>query len=112
MEQHLADLEHRQEATKQLHSDLFAKLSQAEIQLNLEKVSAESRYDVSTPRLERARKASTLGLRGGLGLLLGLFVAAIVILLREAQRMISQTLASPTLVSRITSTRDRFRDRF
>ncbi len=112
VEQHLADLEHRQEATKQLHSDLFAKLSQAEIQLNLEKVSAESRYDVSTPRLERARKASTLGLRGGLGLLLGLFVAAIVILLREAQRMISQTLASPTLVSRITSTRDRFRDRF
>lgn len=111
VEQHLADLEHRQEATKQLHSDLFAKLSQAEIQLNLEKVSAESRYDISTPRLERARKASTLGVRGGLGLLLGLFVAGIVILLREAQRMITQTLASPTLVSRITSPRDRLRDR-
>ena len=42
VEQRMADLNHRQEATLQLHSELFAKMKQAEIQLNLEKVSAES----------------------------------------------------------------------
>jgi pSer/pThr/pTyr-binding forkhead associated (FHA) protein len=111
VEQHLADLEHRQDATKQLHSDLFTKLKQAEIQLNLEKVSAESRYDISPPRLERSRKLSTMLLRSGIGLILGLFAAAIVILLREAREMISRTLGS-TLVSRAVSPRDRLRDRF
>jgi pSer/pThr/pTyr-binding forkhead associated (FHA) protein len=111
VEQHLADLEHRQDATKQLHSDLFTKLKQAEIQLNLEKVSAESRYDISPPRLERSRKLSTMLLRSGIGLMLGLFVAAMVILLREAREMISRTLG-PTLVSRAVSPRDRMRDRF
>jgi pSer/pThr/pTyr-binding forkhead associated (FHA) protein len=111
VEQHLADLEHRQDSTKQLHSDLFNKLKQAEIQLNLEKVSAESRYDISPPRLERSRKLSTMLLRSGIGLLLGLLAAAIVILLREAREMIARTLG-PTLVSRVTSSRDRLRDRY
>jgi len=112
VEQHLADLEHRQEATKTLHGDLFAKLKQAEIQLNLEKVSAESRYDCSPPQSVRPRKVTTLGLRGGLGLLFGLFVAGIVLMLREAQKMISNTLVSPPRVSRVIATRDRRRDRF
>jgi pSer/pThr/pTyr-binding forkhead associated (FHA) protein len=107
VEQHLADLEHRQDSTKQLHSDLFNKLKQAEIQLNLEKVSAESRYDISPPRLERSRKLSTMLLRSGIGLMLGLLAAAIVILLREARDMITKTLGS-TLVS----PRDRLRDRY
>ena len=35
VEQRMADLNHRQEATLQLHSELFAKIKQAEIQLNL-----------------------------------------------------------------------------
>ena len=54
VEQQLSDLDHRQTATKQLHGELFSKLKQAEIQLNLEKVSAESRYRAH-PR--RAREA-------------------------------------------------------
>jgi pSer/pThr/pTyr-binding forkhead associated (FHA) protein len=111
VEQHLSDLEHRQEATKQLHSDLFSKLKQAEIQLNLEKVSAESRYDCTPPQAIRPRKTSTLALRGGLGLLFGLFVAGLILALREAQKMISHTLiSSPT--ARVVAPRDRRRDRF
>lgn len=111
VEQHLSELDHKQDSTKQLHGDLFTKLKQAEIQLNLEKVSAESRYDLTPPRLDRAKKWNTLGLRGGLGLLFGLLLASIVIVLREARRLISQTLGA-TVVSRATSTRDRRRDRF
>jgi uncharacterized protein involved in exopolysaccharide biosynthesis len=110
VEQHLADLEHRQDATKQLHGDLFAKLKQAEIQLNLEKVSAESRYDVTRPETERTRRSLTLLIRGGLGIFFGLFVAAIVLLLLEVQRIVSQTLGSPTVVSRVVSQRSRRRD--
>jgi pSer/pThr/pTyr-binding forkhead associated (FHA) protein/uncharacterized protein involved in exopolysaccharide biosynthesis len=110
VEQHLADLNHRQEATMQLHSDLFSKLKQAEIQLNLEKVSAESRYDISPIRLERSRNRSTLGLRAGLGLFLGIFAAAVAIALREARRVISQTLGSPTLVAQVVPRRERPRN--
>jgi pSer/pThr/pTyr-binding forkhead associated (FHA) protein/prefoldin subunit 5 len=110
VEQHLADLNHRQEATMQLHGDLFAKLKQAEIQLNLEKVSAESRYDVSPVSLERSRNRITLGLRAGLGLGLGIFAAAIGIALREARRVVAQTLGSPTLVTEVVSRRERPRD--
>jgi uncharacterized protein involved in exopolysaccharide biosynthesis len=94
VEQHLADLDHRQEATNQLHADLFSKLKQAEIQLNLEKVSAESRFDVSPIRLERTRNRSTLALRGSLGLLLGMFVAALGIAGQEAKRLIVKTMAA------------------
>jgi pSer/pThr/pTyr-binding forkhead associated (FHA) protein/uncharacterized protein involved in exopolysaccharide biosynthesis len=112
VEQHLSELDHRQDATKELHSDLFSKLKQAEIQLNLEKVSAESRYDLSPPRLDRPKTSLTLLMRGGLGLLAGLLAAALAIFLREAQQMISQTLVSSTLVSRVISPRDRSRDQY
>jgi pSer/pThr/pTyr-binding forkhead associated (FHA) protein/prefoldin subunit 5 len=110
VEQHLADLNHREEATMQLHGDLFGKLKQAEIQLNLEKVSAESRYEVSPIRVERSRNRSTLGLRAGLGLFLGLFAAALGIALREARRIIAQTLGSPTLVAQVVPRRERPRN--
>jgi pSer/pThr/pTyr-binding forkhead associated (FHA) protein/uncharacterized protein involved in exopolysaccharide biosynthesis len=108
VEQHLADLDHRQEATMQLHTDLFSKLKQAEIQLNLEKVSAESRFDVAPIRLERTRNRSTLALRGSLGLILGMVAAAIGIAGQEARRIILKTMAAePVLVSGVRSRRSR-----
>jgi pSer/pThr/pTyr-binding forkhead associated (FHA) protein/uncharacterized protein involved in exopolysaccharide biosynthesis len=108
VEQHLADLNHRQEATMQLHTDLFSKLKQAEIQLNLEKVSAESRFDVSPVHVERTRNRSTLALRGGLGLFLGMFVAALGIAGQEARRIIIKTMnAEAVLVSSVRPRRSR-----
>jgi len=108
VEQHLSDLDHRQEATMQFHTDLFAKLKQAEIQLNLEKVSAESRFDVSPIRLERSRNRSTLALRGGLGLLLGIVAAALGIAGREARQIITRTLAAEAIfVSEVRPRRKR-----
>jgi uncharacterized protein involved in exopolysaccharide biosynthesis len=98
IEARLGDLNHRQEATQQLHGDLFSKLKQAEIQLNLEKVSAESRFDVSPPRLERPRKSSALLIRGFVGLLIGAFFAFLVIAVREIKRLVTQTMAAQTLI--------------
>ena len=97
VEQHLSDLDHRQEATMQFHTDLFAKLKQAEVQLNLEKVSAESRFEVSPVHVERSRNRSTLVTRGGLGLLLGIIAAALGIASREARRIIAKTLAAEAI---------------
>jgi uncharacterized protein involved in exopolysaccharide biosynthesis len=95
IEEQLSELDHRQTATKQLHGELFSKLKQAEIQLNLEKVSAESRYDVTPPTLERPKRSTTLATRGAIGLFAGLLAAALFILLREGQRLVAQTLAPP-----------------
>ncbi len=107
IEQRLADLNHRQETTQALQADLFSKLKQAEIQLNLEKVSAESRYDFSPARLERPRKSSTLLLRCGLGLVLGLFAAFVGIALQEAKRVFTQTMAAQTLIRPSSNSRPR-----
>jgi uncharacterized protein involved in exopolysaccharide biosynthesis len=99
VEQHLSDLDHRQESTIQLQGDLFTKLKQAELQLNLEKVSAESRFEVSPIHLERTRNRSTLAMRGGLGLMLGIVAAALAIAAREAQRIIAKTLAAEAILA-------------
>ena len=107
IEQRLVDLNHRQDTTQALQADLFSKLKQAEIQLNLEKVSAESRYDFSPPRLERPRKSSTLLLRCGLGLVLGLFAAFVGIALQEAKRVFVQTMAAQTLIRPSSNSRPR-----
>jgi uncharacterized protein involved in exopolysaccharide biosynthesis len=107
IEQRLSELDHRKDATQALHGDLFSKLKQAEIQLNLEKVSAESRYDFSPARLERPRKSSTLLLRCGLGLLLGVFVGFAGIALQEAKRVFTQTMAAQTLIRPSSNSRPR-----
>ena len=90
----LADLDHRQESTKQLHGELFSKLKQAEIQLNLEKVSAESRFEVTAPALERPKRSVLVLTRGMIGLIAGLALAGLIIFIREGRQMLSQLLAS------------------
>jgi hypothetical protein len=93
VEEHVQELSHRQDATNKLHTQLFEKLKKAELQLNLERVSAESRYEiVKAPRLEKPGKLKTVGLRCGLGLFAALLVAAFAIAGREGHRIFSQTL--------------------
>jgi prefoldin subunit 5 len=94
IEGRIEELNHSQEATMRLHGQLFEKLKKAELQLNLERVSAQARFEVVTaPRLERPRLLLTVLGRLFVGLALGLFIAAAVILWREGRRLISQTLA-------------------
>jgi hypothetical protein len=95
VEERVQELSHTQEATNHLHTQLFEKLKKAELQVNLERVSAESRYEVvMPPRQEITGKKKTAALRGVLGLFAGLFLAGGVIAVREGKRVFSQALVS------------------
>jgi hypothetical protein len=95
VEERVQELSHRQDATNRLHTQLFEKLKKAELQLNLERVSAESRYEmVKPPRLEKPGKLKTVALRCGIALFAALIVSAIFIAIREGHRMFSHTLAT------------------
>lgn len=84
-----------QDATTHLHDQLFEQLKKADLQLSLERVSAESRYEiVIPPQLVKKRKAAMIALRAGIGLFIGLFVAAAVIGLRETRRLVSKALVN------------------
>ena len=93
VEERVQELNHTQDATNRLHSQLFEKLKKAELQLSIERVSAESRYDIITsPRLEKPKTVKVLALRSAMGLFGGLVLAAIMITFREGRRVVN----SPT----------------
>ena len=95
VEERVQELSHTQDATNHLHTQLFEKLKKAELQVNLERVSAESRYElVIPPRLEDTGKKRALALRSMIGLFAGLFVAAGVIAAREGRRVVSEVLVT------------------
>ena len=97
VEERVKQLTHTQEATTQLHSQLFEQLKKAELQLSLERVSAESRYDVVVPpRLDKMGKMRLLVMRGAIGVGLGLLVAAIFIAIKEGKRIVGQAMATMT----------------
>lgn len=84
-----------QDATTHLHSQLFEQLKKADLQLSLERVSAESRYEVIIPpQLVKTKKPVVLALRGGIGLFLGLLVTAAIIAFREMRRLVSKALVT------------------
>jgi hypothetical protein len=109
VERRLDELNSKQESNKTLRSQLFDKLKQAEIQLNLERVSAESRYDVSPVRVDKMGRIKTLATRGGLGLFLGLLMAAFAIAIMEARRVVQQVTKPQVLRSRDGSGKSRAR---
>jgi Inner membrane component of T3SS, cytoplasmic domain len=92
VEAHLQDLNRRQDAVGRLHTQLFDKLKKAELQLNLERVSAESRYEMSPPRLEKPGRTQTIALRCGIGLIVGLLVASLIVAIQEGRRLFSRAL--------------------
>ncbi len=95
VEERVQEMNHTQEATNRLHSQLFERLKKAELQLSIERVSAESRYDIITsPRLEKSKTLKILALRSLLGLFVGLVAAAIAIAFREGRRIVSSPSTS------------------
>jgi hypothetical protein len=100
VEQTLADLDHRQTSTKALHGELFSKLKQAEIQLNLEKVSAESRFEITPPIFERPRGRVVFAKRALLGLVAGLLFAALWLAFLQGRAMVVQALAATQVPGR------------
>jgi pSer/pThr/pTyr-binding forkhead associated (FHA) protein len=94
VEERVQELSHKQDATNRLHTQLFEKLKKAELQVNLERVSAESRYElVKPPRLEKPGKLAWV-LRCAIGLFAGFLLAGIAITVKEGRLIVSQTLAS------------------
>jgi pSer/pThr/pTyr-binding forkhead associated (FHA) protein len=92
VEQVLLEMTNQMEAQTRLRSQLFEKLKQAELQLNLEEVSAQSRYDIGPIRLEKPGKAKTLMIRCGVGLFAGLLTAGIWLLSVEGRRLVSEAM--------------------
>lgn len=93
VEARVQQLNDTQESTTRLHAQLFEQLKKADLQLSLERVSAESRYEIIVPpQLVAKKTALTVGLRAAIGLILGLFVAALVIGLGEVKRMFSKAM--------------------
>jgi polysaccharide biosynthesis/export protein len=80
----------KDEAEKQ-HALLFDRLQKAEVQLQLERVSTTSRYEiVISARLQSAPGKKALALRLGIGLLFGLVLAAIVLGISELRAVIAR----------------------
>ena len=98
-------LTHIQDATIQLHGQLFEQLKKAELQLNLERVSAESRYEIVTPpHLVTTSPLRTAAIRVVGGAAIGLFLALALVFVREGRRIFTQALSnldsSPTKSAR------------
>lgn len=89
----LQELMHTQDATRKLHAQLFDRLRKAEVQLELERVSVASRYEiVSIPRLDKPKPLKTLAIRLAIGIVLGLVIAAGIMGVRELGPMFRQAL--------------------
>jgi polysaccharide export outer membrane protein len=80
----LEELLRMKEEVERQHGLLFDRLKKAEVQLQLERVSATSRYEIVVPaRLESPPGRKAFALRLAMGLGLGLLLAAIVLVIGE-----------------------------
>jgi polysaccharide export outer membrane protein len=92
LEADMAELVRKQDDAKRMLAQLSDRLRRAEVQLELERVSAASRYEITTPpRNQPVRLKRTLVMRGGLGttalLALAFGVFGFMGLRRAAQRV-------------------------
>ncbi len=72
----VGELAQTEEGLRRLRAQLFDRVKRAELQLELERVSARSRYEIVDPvHLEQVRLKRVLALRGVLGVVAGLAIA-------------------------------------
>jgi hypothetical protein len=87
------ELIRQRDLIKHSHEVALQEQQKAEMQLDLEKVNAQSRYDLlALPQLEPVRKKKTLAIRTGIGLGVGIFLTVIVIFLLEARRIVAESM--------------------
>jgi pSer/pThr/pTyr-binding forkhead associated (FHA) protein len=92
VEGRMQDLTRERDTTQKLYASMLQEQQKAELQLAMEKVDVSTRYEiVAPPQLEPVKKKKTLLLRTGIGLGIGILFAAIVVLLLEARRIVSET---------------------
>ena len=88
------NLTHLQDATTALHGQLFEQLKKAELQLKLERVSAESRYEVVVPpHLTTTGRAKTGVMRLVIGVFLGLLVGLGTLGVQRLRRLFQKALS-------------------
>ena len=75
----LDDLRRSHESTKKLHDQLFDQYQKANLQIDIERLAARSRFEVVTaPFLMEPTLSKSFGIRGAIGMMLGLFLVALV----------------------------------
>jgi pSer/pThr/pTyr-binding forkhead associated (FHA) protein len=90
----LDNLQRSYESTKKLHDQLFDQYSKANLQIDIERLAARSRFEVVTaPFLMEPTASKAFGIRGGIGMMLGLFLVALVIAVREGRKLFSRAIA-------------------
>jgi hypothetical protein len=97
VEAKLAELQRAQADTQRLHAQLFERYKKAELQVELERVSVSSRAEiVAAPQMEYPKKKKTILIRTFAGLAIGGLLVALIIILREGRRIVSELLGSPS----------------
>jgi hypothetical protein len=97
VESKLSNLQRAQADTQRLHAQLFERYKKAELQVELERVSVSSRYDiVAAPQMEYPKKKKTILIRTFAGLAIGALLVALIIVLREGRRIVAEMLGSPS----------------
>jgi polysaccharide export outer membrane protein len=96
----LEELVRIKEEVERQHGLLFDRLQKAEVQLQLERVSATSRYEIVVPaRLESPPGRKALATRLGIGLGIGLLLAALVLAFGELRRLFARVARNSALAS-------------
>jgi uncharacterized protein involved in exopolysaccharide biosynthesis len=97
VEAKLSELRRAQDDTQRLHAQLFERYKKAELQVELERVSVSSRAEiVAAPQMEYPKKKKTILIRTFAGLAIGGLLVALIIILREGRRIVSELLGSPS----------------
>jgi len=93
VEGRMQDLQRERDNKKRLFDQILQEQQRAEVQFELEKARANDRYElVSRPQLEQVKRRKTMAIRTAMGLGAGILLAAIFILLREARRIVAETM--------------------
>ncbi len=96
----LEELMRMKDEVERQHGLLFDRLKKAEVQLQLERVSAASRYEVVIPpRLQSPPRKKAFVLRVAMGVGLGFFLAAIVLGFGELRRKFAELADRAALAS-------------
>jgi hypothetical protein len=89
----LDDLQRSYDAEKRLHDQLSEQGQKANLQLEVERLAAQSRFEiVSAPVIVKPSVTSTLGKRAGIGLGVALALAVLIGLIREIRRVTGRYL--------------------
>jgi len=96
----LEELVRTKEEIERQHALLFDRLKKAEVQLQLERVSATSRYEIVVPpRLESPPGRKAFALRLAMGLGLGLLLATIVLAIGELRKIFIRLIEKGAMAS-------------